>query len=652
MQTKMIHSSLGAAIRRISRLSAAALLALSLVPLRAFAAAEFPPDAVAALANLASTQMDANAKAKGIQDALNNISGKLGRPALAAEFLDAVLAAESGLDADLRGRFSCDRISVLRGINPMDAALVERRCRELAENAGIPGPYRGRAVWLLLETQYGTRDAAKRAETIAYAQAFLEKHAAIAPRDGVEIRYRLMRMAREAGDAPLRTATARALLSDSNAPASIRVDAASNLAAPLIDSGDFAAAEAVLREPWNIPKIGANEAANAVGAVARLRALAGDQDGALTVCREIPRLNATPAATKLAENLRGELLTSFGRATDATDMYLAAGRPADAANALDVALQKDKAREIRLKLLATPMPDGKPWDAGRRQAYEKLLDATPGNMDVIEKYFDQYASANTNAALRLFQNPIVTAQQPAFLYYGDFTNALRCYTLARRLVPVPDFKLAQAGITACAGLGDLAAAADIARDALAGEGLQPAEAYQLQLAARLLPIAAGEGKPEALAKMIQSAAEEVVKELKKKDPATAVGDGRRRGAALPPRVAGAACAPRALRTRRGGLRGFAARAIPAQGVPRALPRHAGFRPERLGRDSQSRAPCAAAAGPRLRRQHGLPRNRRHHRQPQWSRRGLCGGRQGRSREARRLAGRALRRIRHPLPLRI
>ena len=159
--------------------------------------------------------------------------------------------------------------------------------------------------------------------------------------------------------------------------------------------------------------------------MARLRALAGDQDGALTVCREIPRLNATPAATKLAENLRGELLTSFGRATDATDMYLAAGRPADAANALDVALQKDKAREIRLKLLATPMPDGKPWDAGRRQAYEKLLDATPGNMDVIEKYFDQYASANTNAALRLFQNPIVTAQQPAFLYYGDFTNALR-----------------------------------------------------------------------------------------------------------------------------------------------------------------------------------------------------------------------------------
>ena len=86
--------------------------------------------------------MDANAKAKGIQDALNNIRGKLGRPALAAEFLDAVLAAESGLDADLRGRFSCDRISVLRGINPVDAALVERRCRELAENAGIPGPYR------------------------------------------------------------------------------------------------------------------------------------------------------------------------------------------------------------------------------------------------------------------------------------------------------------------------------------------------------------------------------------------------------------------------------------------------------------------------------------------------------------------------------
>ncbi len=518
MPTGTIHYPVGAAIRRLSGLSAAALLILSLVPLRAFAAAEFPPDAVAALANLASAQMDANAKAKGIQDALNNIRAKLGRPALAAEFLDAVLAAESGLDADLRGRFSCDRISVLRGINPMDAALVERRCRELAENAGIPGTYRARAVWLLLETQYGTRDAAKRAETIAYARAFLEEHAATAPRDAIEIRYRLMRVAREAGDAPLRAATARALLSDSSAPASIRVDAASNLAAPLIDSGDFAAAEAVLREPWSIPKIGANEAASAVGAVARLRALAGDQDGALTLCREMTRLNPTPAAANLAENLRGELLISFGRATDAADMYLAAGRPADAANALDMAMQKDKARQVRLKLLATPMPDGKPWDAGRRQAYEKLLDATPGNMDAIEKYFDQYASANASAALRLLQNPIVTAQQPAFLYYGDFANALRCYRLARRLVPVPDFKLAQAGITACAGLGDLAAAADIARDALAGEGLEPAEAYQLRLAARLLPTAAGEGQPEALAKTIKSASEEAVKELEKKDP--------------------------------------------------------------------------------------------------------------------------------------
>ena len=209
MATRSTHSTLGAGIRRLFGLSAAAILALSLVPLRASAAAEFPPDAVDALANLANAKLDANAKAKGIQDALNNIRWKLGRPALAAEFLDAVLAAESGLDADLRGRFSCDRISVLRGINPMDAALVERRCRELAEDAGIPDTYRARAVWLLLETQFGTRDAGKRSETIAYAQAFLEKHAAIAPRDGIEIRSRLMRLAREAGDAPLRAARAR-----------------------------------------------------------------------------------------------------------------------------------------------------------------------------------------------------------------------------------------------------------------------------------------------------------------------------------------------------------------------------------------------------------------------------------------------------------
>jgi len=517
MHAKSIRSTLGVSVRRISGLSMAALLALSVAPLGASAAPEFPQDAVDALAAL-SSDMDANAKANRIQGALNTIRSKLARPDLAAQFLDAVLAAQPGLDGNLRGRFSCDRIGALRGVTPMDAALVERRCRELAEDAGIPDTYRARAVWLLLETQYGARDAAKRAEVIAYARAFLDRNAAAAPRDVAEIRYRLMRVAREAGDAPLRAATARALLSDSNAPASFRVDAASNLAAPLIDSGDFAAAEAVLRQPWGIPKIGASDAASAVGAVARLRALAGDEAGALALCREIPRLNATPAATILAENLCGELLISFGRAKEAGDMYLAAGRPADAANALDIALQKDKAREIRLELLSAPMPDGKPWDAGRRQAYEKLLDGTPANMDVIEKYFDQYTGANAGAALRVFQNPIVTAQQPAFLYYGDFGNALRCYRLARRLVPMPDFRLAQAGITACAGLGELVAAADIARDALTGEGLQPADAYQLRLAARLLPVAAGEGKPDALARTIRSASEDAVKELKKKDP--------------------------------------------------------------------------------------------------------------------------------------
>ncbi len=611
MHTKTLHSRLDAGNRRLADLSAAALLALSLVPLRAFAA-EFPPDAVAALSHLGDPKLDASAKAQGVQDALNNLRGKLRRPALAAEFLDAVLAAPSGLDAELRGRFSCDRISVLRGINPVDAALVERRCRELAEATGIPDTYRARAVGLLLETQYGTRDAGKRAETIAYAQAFLEQHATIAPRDVIEIRYRLLRVTREAGDAPLRAATARVLLSDSDAPASIRVGAAANLAAPLIDSGDFAAAESVLREPWDIPKIGANEAASAVGAVARLRALAGDQDGALTLCREIPRLNATPAATNLAENLRGELLISFGRATEAADLYLAAGRPAEAADALDIAMQKDKARAIRLQLLSTPMPAGKPWDAGRRQAYEKLLDATPGNLDVIEKHFDHYASANTSAALRLFQTPLVTAQQPAFLYYGDFANALRCYKLARRLVPVPDFKLAQAGITACAGLGDLPAAADIARDALAGDGLQPADAYQLRLAARLLPIAAGAGEPDALAKPIKSAAEEAVQELKQKDPGFQL-----------------ATADAVERLYRLGALAQLARREP---FARAVAAYVG-----------------SLRVPSPRKEYSV---RYHHRQPRRTRRGLGGGRHGRSREARRRAGCALRRIRHPLPFRI
>jgi tetratricopeptide (TPR) repeat protein len=517
MRNQAMHSTLGAAIRRIVGCSAAALLVVSLLPLRASAAPEFPQDAVDALAALASADMDANAKASRIQGALNNIRSKRGRPDLAVQFLDAVLAAQPGLDANWRGRFSCDRISALRGVTPVDAALVERRCRELAEDPGIPDTYRARAVWLLLETQYATRDAAKRAEIIAYARAFLEKNQSSA-RDAAELRSRLMRLAREAGDAPLRAATARELLSDANAPASLRMEAASNLAAPLIDSGDFAAAEAVLRQPWGIPKLSAGEAANAVGAVARLRALAGDEAGALALCSEISRLSATPAARNLEENLRGELLISLGRAKDAAGMYLAAGRPADAANALDIALEKNKAREIRLKLLSTPMPDGKPWDAGRRQAYEKLLDGTSGNMDVIEKHFDQYANANSDAALRLFRNSITTAQSPAFLYYGDFANALRCYRLARRLAPVPDFKLAQAGITACAGLGDLPAAAEIARDALAGEGLQPAEAYQLRLTARLLPVAAGEGTPDSLAKTIRSASEEVVREMKQKDP--------------------------------------------------------------------------------------------------------------------------------------
>ena len=517
MRTRSTHSTLGAPLRRIFGSAAAALLAVSLLPHRASAAPELPQDAVDALAALASPDIDANAKANRIQGALNNLRSKLGRPDLAVQFLDAVLATQAGLDVNLRGRFSCDRISALRGLTPVDAALVERRCRELAEDAGIPDTHRARAVCLLLETQYGARNAAKRAEIIAYARAFLEKNPPSA-RDLAELRSRLMRVAREAGDAPLRAATARELLSDSSAPTSLRMEAATNLAAPLIDSGDFAAAEAVLRQPWGIPKLSAAEAASAVGAVARLRALAGDEAGALALCPEISRLSATPAARNLEENLRGELLISLGRAKDAADMYLAAGRPADAANALDLALERTKAREIRLKLVSTPMPDGEPWDAGRRQAYEKLLDGTPGNMDVIEKYFDQYASANTDAALRLFRNSITTAQAPAFLYYGDFDNSLRCYRLARRLMPTSDFRLAQAGMMACAGLGDLPGAADIARDAAAGEGLQPAEAYQLRLAVRLLPVAVGNGNPEALAKTIRSASEEVIRELKQKDP--------------------------------------------------------------------------------------------------------------------------------------
>ena len=194
MQTKMIHSSLGAAIRRISRLSAAALLALSLVPLRAFAAAEFPPDAVAALANLASTQMDANAKAKGIQDALNNISGKLGRPALAASSSmpssppNPVWTPICAGDSPATASACCAESTPWTP--PSWSADVASWPKTPASRAPTAAGRCG-CCWRRSMARATRRNAPKQS---LMRRAFLEKHAAIAPRDGVEIRYRLMRM--------------------------------------------------------------------------------------------------------------------------------------------------------------------------------------------------------------------------------------------------------------------------------------------------------------------------------------------------------------------------------------------------------------------------------------------------------------------------
>ncbi len=173
------------------------------------------------------------------------------------------------------------------------------------------------------------------------------------------------------------------------------------------------------------------------------------------------------------------------------------------------------------RISANLMDDG---DTANRLFREVLVDESAPRADRIAawRWFfcrepelaDRYiplvmgtTEAHTNAAVKLFSDMVAARGDSSYSFSGNYPAARRAYRILERIHEatgkVGTFPLAQYAAFAFCDAHDFAAAAKICRDAIEGGWTkEPAELYQLNLMATLLPL---KGDETALLKAVRKA---------------------------------------------------------------------------------------------------------------------------------------------------
>ncbi len=322
-----------------------------------------------------------------------------------------------------------------------------------------------------------------------------------------EVKVNVIKTSVRAKDFDIALPIARDLLANDPRP-SVKIDAADYLALGALRTNDYATADALYKAFWTLPtkgagSIGWNDRSRVAALRAALFTYRNDLDGALKVIADARK--ETPYGDD--PNAVGNVTWRSQLDEQAVNIYKTFVRYREA---FDYCLSKGR-RDLALKLIADGKLDDIP--AGLKIARELVADekASVGSRAyawnwlfardhaVADKYFGTVLGTtqrDTNSVLNMLASrfsrglDVFGSGTPA--YYSDHAETIRAWEFYDRLLKTtggtPEFMPAQYATAAYAGLGQMQKAVAAAKAGLKSDKLKPAERYELELAARALPL--------------------------------------------------------------------------------------------------------------------------------------------------------------------
>ncbi len=342
-----------------------------------------------------------------------------------------------------------------------------------------------------------------------------------------EVKINVIKTSVRSKDFDIAVPIARELLANDPRP-SVKIDAADYLAIGALRTNDYATADALYKTFWALPtkgpgSIGWNDRVRVAALRAALFTRRNDMAGALKVIAdaraetpygEKPEDTGNTAWRGLLDEEAVKIYREFIRYREAFDYVLSKGR-----------------RDLALRLISDGKLDDIP--AGLKLAREIVADETASlgsrvsawnwlfhrDHAMADKYFTAMlgkTTRETNSVLTSLKYHFTQAHatfgagSPA--YYSDNAETARVWEFYDRILKmtggVPEFQPAQYAVAAYAGLGQMQKAAAAAKAGLQNAQIKPEERYELELAARALPLAqSGEALVAAIAAADRAAAE-------------------------------------------------------------------------------------------------------------------------------------------------
>ena len=395
----------------------------------------------------------------------------------------------------------------LFNVRPQPEDLIRERSASVVTNALFPPGDRVRCAIVNLERhRVMARDEDKTAP-IPAVRAFLDEigpavSASEKARVGNAIFLNLKAASKTV--AAEAVASAEALLANTNAAASFRIGAADFLSERARTSGDIDKARSILESCYPFPANKIGELESIAKKIGRTYILEDKCDAAVESYRRALAFNGSPDMTNRVNNLALEAYKTFFRHAEARDLCLARGDRVGAARLMAGSMDD---RPGAKKLFREILADEKASRASRLEAWRWLFAQEPA---LADKYLDTLlgtTDASTNDMIKTLTDMVAARGGSSYSFGGNYAAARHAYSILERLHAATgrtwQFPVMQYAAIALCEARDYDAAAKVARDALAWKSTEaPADLYQLNLMAALLPI---KGDEAAALKAVRAA---------------------------------------------------------------------------------------------------------------------------------------------------
>ena len=353
---------------------------------------------------------------------------------------------------------------------------------------------------------------------VPHVRALLaEAGTAISRREAARMEGEILKNLREAGDVAREDAlaTAKTLFANTNAVAWVRIAAGYHMADCARAAGDEKGANSILESCYAFPGNTPAHVEDIAKAIGKSFIARDECDAAIEAYKASLRYNSTPDMKKRVNALILEAYKTFYRYEDARAFCLSNGNRMEAAR-ISANLMDDT--EGAMRLFREVLVDESAPRGDRVSAWRWFFRRNPELADKYVQFLLGTTEAHTNEAVKILSDMIAARGDSSYSFTGDYPAVRRAFRILEGIQKTTGkagtFPVAQYAAIAFCDAHGFATASIICHEAVEkGWTKDPAELYQLNLMATLLPQA---GDEAALLKAVRAADAKFAGELSPK----------------------------------------------------------------------------------------------------------------------------------------